>query len=261
MSQGGNGGGPGGLFRPPQSEITHVGKSSEVDTPWQVWKRSSTVNTVQIWAATVGAVLLWQFVATVQAYRHTWPPSQWRAFLAGWASAWLFIRVAYIVPVLGTIAAWIWHGRILNHYRYVPEQKNRNFPPTYAAADVTQVGLLTVDNADELLPQVESQQSAERVIRVEVPERNGAKERRAFLPDTPEMSQFARMAANGQTFSLRTAERAKLGRDDWRLIRDAFLERGWATWRDEREKRQGLVLSGPGRAVLRYVADPSPTAE
>jgi len=96
---------------------------------------------------------------------------------------------------------------------------------------------------------------AQRTVRVEVSEHNGQQQRIAFLPDAPEVRTFARMAANGQTFSERTAvKRAKMSLQDWKQTRDAFQERGWCVWKDAREKRQGLELTHVGRAVLRYVA-------
>lgn len=210
------------------------------------------VNTVQVWLVFLGLCIVVHYLASGKAYRmeHL---SFGAAFLRGFAGLWAFVRVAYIVPCLATIVAWVWHGRTLLHYRYIPEQQNHNWPPPYQAVDVTQVGMLTPDNADLLLPEPEPEQPPQRTVRVVVDSPDERQERIAFLPDLPEVRQFARMAANGQTFSLRTAERARLGRDDWRAIRDTFLDRGWAVWRDEREKRQGLQLTHVGRAVLRYV--------
>jgi hypothetical protein len=105
----------------------------------------------------------------------------------------------------------------------------------------------------EDVPDEESQPTAERTVRVLVESENKQQQRIAFVPDEPEIRQFARMAANGQTFSERTAKRAKVSLDDWKDMRDTFMDRGWATWKDAKEKRQGLQLTHVGRAVLRYI--------
>lgn len=246
-------GDPSGLGQPGQREVTHVSGATEVRTPWQLWVRSSMVSTIQIWLLTLGVVLVWHYFAATRAYQASWDPSTWRAFLAGWASAWLFIRTAYIIPVLLTIVAWVWHGQVLLRYRYGPEQRNRNWPPPYQAVDVREVGMLTAENADELLPQAEPRPT-ERVIRVEVPERSGARERRAFLPDVVGLPAFARASLNGQGFTVRTAARFRISRAQFEDMRDQFLERGWARWANPDYPAQGLELSPTGRAVLRYLA-------
>jgi len=43
-------------------------------------------------------------------------------------------------------------------------------------------------------------------------------------------------------------------RKEWELLRDEFLESGWAVWNNEEVPQQGITLLRAGRAVLRQIA-------
>lgn len=233
MSQGSSGGILG--FRPPQSETRQAG----IPVDWKL------VILQGLGLGVVGdlAILLVTLAVLVgRAVTH-------------WHGYWAWLNLAWRWPALLMDLWWLVPCAVVG-WRFFVEIVDPSYPTprTSIPPEDQPLGPIMPWHRDKWEEEQKPEpQIAERVIRVEVPERGGATERRAFLPDVPEVRQFARMAANGQTFSLRTAERAKVGREDWNDIRDTFLDRGWAVWRDEREKRQGLQLTHVGRAVLRYV--------
>jgi len=71
------------------------------------------------------------------------------------------------------------------------------------------------------------------------------------IPDTTKMLHFAHLLINGRAFS--KAE-SGMSRKDWLAVRDEFLARGWAKWKNPDSKRQGLKITKAGyTALLGYV--------
>lgn len=101
-------------------------------------------------------------------------------------------------------------------------------------------------------PQPEPQR---RVIEVRVHSNSGRTTHIADLPDTPQVRSFARDVLNGGSFCERDAQSAGISRNDWHEIRDAFLARGWAVWRDPDHPQQGIDMAAAGRAVMRSIRD------
>lgn len=94
----------------------------------------------------------------------------------------------------------------------------------------------------------------DRLIKVEVSERNGLTRKYADLPASQEFTEFCKGVTRGDSFALRTARGYGLSRSDFEHIRDIFLDRGWASWINPRAKAQGLDLLVSGKKVLREIS-------
>jgi hypothetical protein len=238
MSQG-NGGGFGGFgIRPPQSETRTAGIPVDL----------KLVLLQGLWLGIVGDIgaltgVLVVFVGRALTHWHGF----WPWFSLAWRWPAMFMVLWWLVPC--SVVGWRFFVEIVDPSYPTPRI---SIPP-----EDQPLGPIMPWHREHWEPakQEPVSQQAQRTVRVEVNSENGQQQRIAFLPDAPEVRTFARMAANGQSFSERTAiKRAKMSLDDWKQTRGAFQERGWATWKDPREKRQGLELTHVGRAVLRYVA-------
>lgn len=64
-----------------------------------------------------------------------------------------------------------------------------------------------------------------------------------------------------EPFSLRTAERVGLTREQWNAARDLFIARGWAAWSHPAHPQQGITLRLVGKRALREMADQLPPYE
>jgi hypothetical protein len=228
------------IAQPGARETTHVGAGSEVRIPFLIFVLSSVVADVMTLAAYVILAMPWiKF-------------GGWRSFRTFWAEWW----PGLVVPLM---AWWILFGYILLHYRYIPEQRNRNWPPLYAVADVREVGFLDVDSGNKPLLDAQPETVIERrVVEAHYTSEDGRQKRFGEIPDAPGLPAFATATANGQSFSVRTAARFHIGRPAFEEIRAVYLERGWAMWKNS-VKRQGLELTHAGRAVMRHIGTLSPT--
>lgn len=78
-----------------------------------------------------------------------------------------------------------------------------------------------------------------------------AKERYARLPASSRARDFYQAIHAGQSFTLETARKCKVGRRTYEnRIRDVFLARGWLKWRDELHHDQGLELTPAGEDMI-----------
>lgn len=230
-----------GLGQPGQRETTHVGVSSEVRLPFQVFIRSCIVTNVMIVSAYVIVAMPWIKFFGVQRLMRFW--AEW------WPGLWM-----------PPMAAVIYHGYVLLWYRYLPEQKNRNWPPPYEAVSVLEAGLLTVNNADmpklnydEIEPQAKT-----RTLKVMQSERSGKKQRLADVPDLPGLPVLARALAGGVSPSERNANKyGHYSRREWLAFRTVCLSRGWMAWKNG-HTRTGLYCTHAGLAVMRHVAKLKP---
>jgi hypothetical protein len=104
-------------------------------------------------------------------------------------------------------------------------------------------------------------------VRVEIREdsREGARYQFATLGVEPAKLQALAVAVlRGDSFSERTAVRYSFTQEEFRTLRDEFLERGWAAWNHPNRKQQGVSLTRGGLFILRAIKDsplPSPTAQ
>jgi len=93
---------------------------------------------------------------------------------------------------------------------------------------------------------------AERVVQVEITTENGKKY--ATLPDTDEARNFYRAVKRGEPFSERTASKYGVTRSVFNgVIREVFLNREWACWKDERHPKQGLDLLPEGWETIEHI--------
>lgn len=75
------------------------------------------------------------------------------------------------------------------------------------------------------------------------------------LPGEPKALQlFARKVLAGESFAERTCTNAGLTQQQYGQLVDIFISRGWAEWRNQQRKQQGVELRRNGRAVLRGIA-------
>lgn len=78
----------------------------------------------------------------------------------------------------------------------------------------------------------------------------------ADLEDSERMVDFAKAMKAGKSFCERTATSCGFSRRAWeREIRDPFLERDWAYWKDEMNQKLGLELTDVGYDFCVKVAD------
>ena len=90
-------------------------------------------------------------------------------------------------------------------------------------------------------------------IKAEVKSREGWQF--ATLPGEPaSLHYMAQMVSRGSSFSERTATSAGLSQPEWMALRDEFITRGWAHWKNADRPQVGVALLGAGRAVLRSIA-------
>lgn len=106
----------------------------------------------------------------------------------------------------------------------------------------------------------------QHTVRVELKETNdqGSHYQFANLGLEPDkLYALAVAVLRGDSFSERTATRYNLTQDEFRSLRDEFIERGWAQWNHPSRKQQGVSLTRGGQFILRAIRDtplPSPTA-
>lgn len=94
-----------------------------------------------------------------------------------------------------------------------------------------------------------------REISVKVETTNG----RQFedLPgDEAALVEFAKDVVSGRlTFSERGAIESGYGQDNFKKLRDIFIARHWAEWKDANNRNQGVNLYRAGKSILMKIAD------
>jgi hypothetical protein len=97
------------------------------------------------------------------------------------------------------------------------------------------------------------------IVKVEVQSEGGEKWQFADLPGRPAaLREFAKRVLSGQGFTDETGKLSGLTQREVRDLREAFIEKGWARWKHQQRKQQGIDITRIGAAVLRAIADPSP---
>lgn len=78
---------------------------------------------------------------------------------------------------------------------------------------------------------------------------------RPRLPGSPEAREFYRAVHRGESFSLRTASKYGVGRDTFNdKIRDGFVDRGLAEWKNDRHHNLGVNLLAEGELLIEHLA-------
>lgn len=62
---------------------------------------------------------------------------------------------------------------------------------------------------------------------------------------------------DGKSFAERTAEEAGINRDEWVRLRDRFIGRSWATWKNASAPKLGIVLRRKGAGLLQGLLPPT----
>jgi len=90
-------------------------------------------------------------------------------------------------------------------------------------------------------------------VRAEVSE--GKRRQFADLPGEPaQLHNLGTAVINGESFSERTATNAGFTQENWGLLRDQFITRGWAHWNHPTRRQNGVTLLRTGRAILQKIA-------
>lgn len=98
-------------------------------------------------------------------------------------------------------------------------------------------------------------------VRVELRQDEGRRMDYIDLPATrAQLHQLARGLQEGIPFTVSawTGSRKPFSRGEFEALRAEFIRRGLAEWRNQRSPAQGAELTPTGRAVVRYLATPTP---
>jgi len=76
-----------------------------------------------------------------------------------------------------------------------------------------------------------------------------------FHADPKSVAKFARRIRLGSGFSEKTAARSDITQTQWVEMRDQFITRGWAQWRNDANRKQGIELLEPGAAWLQKAGE------
>jgi len=109
----------------------------------------------------------------------------------------------------------------------------------------------------------------ERALRVQVGTDDDQRRQYADLPDTrafwdladavtSDRKPFAESTASWCGMPIDVPSHETIDEMGFRQLRDLFLRRGWATWKNANHHQQGVQLLAAGRAVLRDVAAATP---
>jgi len=127
--------------------------------------------------------------------------------------------------------------------------------------ELREVGLIglwmpgVVGKRDEAQPDPEPSEEI-AINLVEQPEgRTRPQTKRARLPGSASAKEFYRAVHRGESFSLRTARKYGVGRAAFNgKIRDGFIERGLARWKNPDHPEQGVDLLEAGERLIEHLA-------
>jgi hypothetical protein len=153
------------------------------------------------------------------------------------------LAVAGVVFAVVTFGAWMsYRGR----WQWVIEK--------YLGVDLDRDGFIGQPEPVHQLPP----------LRVIVEEDQGRHAEFIDLPYPEKLPQLAAGLLAGRTFNQTawTGHAGIFSRAEFDSLRDTMIERGLLVWKNPEAKAQGVVLTAPGRAVMRRLADvPSPTGQ
>lgn len=94
-------------------------------------------------------------------------------------------------------------------------------------------------------------------LQVEIRE-NGSRELDELEIGRQRLTVLARLIfLDGKGFAERTAEEAGINREEWVRLRDRFIDRGWAIWKNASAPKSGIVLRRKGAGLLRGLLAPT----
>ena len=114
------------------------------------------------------------------------------------------------------------------------------------------------EGAQNIKPASEREPDRVYPLRVEVTQYNGHWVDYLDLPVTSDkMVSVCRLLANGGDFSHGglSGPHRPLSRSEYEALRDEFIGRGLATWRNPHSHHQGVLLTHVGKAVARRIAN------
>jgi hypothetical protein len=100
-----------------------------------------------------------------------------------------------------------------------------------------------------------------QVVRVELKREDsqGARWQFAELRVEPaKLLELAKAIRLGESFAERTATKAGLTQEEFKNLRDIFLDRGWAVWNHPTRKQQGVALTRGGDFIFRQIINNTP---
>ena len=94
------------------------------------------------------------------------------------------------------------------------------------------------------------------IIKAEIKNPDGSMEIAEFNADPLALNKFAKAVTIGlHKFSEKTARKAGIPQTQYNAIRDEFIKRGWADWKNPNWHRAGVVLRSKGHQWLEQTAN------
>jgi len=249
----------GGFGSRGEIEHTRTNVETQVRIPMMLWFRGFALRSAIIWGVVVCILLAWWMLYDgpfIRWYRYSF----WNRDLA---PCWLQLALRFarrVWPLIGIaeiVMFGMWTHSFLRDY-IRPKIKNPNWPPPYAQADPLEAGAAGWYDWPVYDDEEPEQPVQRRVIEIQEKSNNGKTLKIAWLPDTPEMLAFAKCVLNGGDFTERDAQRCGIEVPTFRdEIRDVFIDRGWAQWKNPEHHQQGIVLLAAGRSKLRAIVEQS----
>ena len=227
-----------------------------------IWKQFQSVALLPLWVYVVAGIVL----VTV------WIKADWRAMVAlavllivggivalsdgdEWLEAWRGLKhllIPYSWPVIGFA---LLLALVMGKEMLFPSLE-WTFQPV-SLEELRGVGLISLwlpglfGKSGEV---AQPGQFSERRVRVESKENAPgelAEETYTYLPDSNSARDFYRALSNKRPFTISEAQRWHVGRKTFeKKIRNVFLDRGWAVWKDEDHHDQGLSLTPDGNEKI-----------
>lgn len=144
----------------------------------------------------------------------------------------------------GVMASFFWAGQKWNiHLRFVNSL-------LWVAEEIFQTDF---DGDEEI-----GQPGLPERLQVEITENGVPRELDELEIGRQRLTTLARLIfLEGRGFAERTAEEAGINREEWVRLRDRFIGRGWATWKNASAPKSGIVLRRKGAGLLQGLLPPT----
>lgn len=180
---------------------------------------------------------------------------QWPLFAQAWSRL-RYLLIPYLWPVIGACMLLV---MVMIQQQLFPNLEWLARP--VSLEELREIGFFGL-LAPRLFSLPPEEPLPERHVEVEFKTETGR--RYATLPDSPEAREFYDAVKRGETFALRTARKYGVTRAQFNTsIRDVFVDRGWANWKDDRYPQQGVDLTDEGIKVIEHLVlgDTTPDME